>query len=358
VANVLVIGLLVLLVPRVRSPAEVAASSEPPPPSVITSTVEQRRLVDEVVARGTIEASASTEVPPPAVDGAAVVTGRVPSVGSVIEEGGVVAEVSGRPLFVLAGPIPAYRDLTEGDAGADVRQLQEALERLGLLRRSPTGVFDDATSAAVRRLYTSAESTPMVEAAADGGEVVTLPAAELTYVHVLPATVHRAAPLGTELGDDDALLELAVGGLVVRAEVPDLDASGLEVGDEVVVTEERAGRTYQGTLAAIGEPEALPESGLLVRPVRVTLAEQPPIESAGVGVRLDVQVAATDGEALVVPSAAVSTDERGRATVLVRSADGRQVVPVTVSVSADGYLAVEADPSTDLAAGDEVVLGR
>jgi len=47
----------------------------------------------------------------------------------------VAFTVSGRPALVLQGAVPAYRDITPGAVGDDVRQLQAALGRLGFPAR-------------------------------------------------------------------------------------------------------------------------------------------------------------------------------------------------------------------------------
>ena len=41
--------------------------------------------------------------------------------------GSVIVEVAGRPLFVFPGTVPAYRNLSPGETGTDVAQLQAGL---------------------------------------------------------------------------------------------------------------------------------------------------------------------------------------------------------------------------------------
>ena len=55
----------------------------------------------------------------------------VPEVGDTIERGDVVAWVDDIPVVALYGDIPMWRDLADGDEGADVRQLETNLVRLG-----------------------------------------------------------------------------------------------------------------------------------------------------------------------------------------------------------------------------------
>ncbi|MEU4233588.1 peptidoglycan-binding protein [Nonomuraea sp. NPDC026600] len=137
-----------------RSPADEAAARKPPRPSLVTAPVERRELVATVVVSGTLEYGS-----PYPVSLAGVVGGgetaqratRAPRRGT-LAEGAVMMEVNGRPVFVFAGTVPMHRGIVSGAKGADVRQLQKALRRLG--HHAPaTGVFDQATSAAVSRFY-------------------------------------------------------------------------------------------------------------------------------------------------------------------------------------------------------------
>jgi peptidoglycan hydrolase-like protein with peptidoglycan-binding domain len=90
---------------------------------------------------------------------AGVIT-TLPARNTQLKEGGVLLTASGRPVFVLQGTIPAYRDLTPGSSGEDVRQLEESLKRLGLDPGPPDGNYDDATAAAVTQWYKSAGWEP------------------------------------------------------------------------------------------------------------------------------------------------------------------------------------------------------
>ena len=78
-----------------------------------------------------------------------------PAQGATLDEGSVALTVSGRPVVVLQGDQPAYRDLGPGTEGADVRQLEEALARLGFNPGASDGRYDGRTAAAVSRWYQS-----------------------------------------------------------------------------------------------------------------------------------------------------------------------------------------------------------
>ncbi|GAA3610508.1 hypothetical protein GCM10022419_114390 [Nonomuraea rosea] len=143
-----------------RSPADEAAARKPPEPSLVTAAVERRKLVATVVVSGTLEYGSPHPVSLAGVVGGEGVAGggetaqratRAPRRGT-LAEGSVLMEVNGRPVFVFSGTVPMHRGIVPGAEGADVKQLQKALRRLG--HPAPvTGVFDRATIAAVSRFY-------------------------------------------------------------------------------------------------------------------------------------------------------------------------------------------------------------
>jgi peptidoglycan hydrolase-like protein with peptidoglycan-binding domain len=74
--------------------------------------------------------------------------------GDVLAEGDVLAGVNGRPVLLMVGKTPAFRDMLPGSSGVDVRQLQAGLKRLGF-SSSTSGVLDKATQAGLRSWYQS-----------------------------------------------------------------------------------------------------------------------------------------------------------------------------------------------------------
>lgn len=142
----------------IRSPAEAAANRRPPDPSLITVPVEERTLSSSVIVRGDVAFSDATDVTVLATtpDGVAIVTGLPKTSGDEVAEGDVLLEVAGRPVIALAGDLPVYRNLGPGSEGPDVRQLEEALLRLGLDPGDADGRFDQRTEDAVAALYVRA----------------------------------------------------------------------------------------------------------------------------------------------------------------------------------------------------------
>ena len=138
---------------RIQSPSQAAARATPPQPSLLTAPVELRVLSTTVIERGDVAAVTSVVVGlPSSVTIDPVVTGVFVRPGDEVAEGERVVEVSGRPVLVFAGAVPAYREMKPGASGVDVLQLQSSLARLGCAAETD-GVFGPATKLCVASLY-------------------------------------------------------------------------------------------------------------------------------------------------------------------------------------------------------------
>jgi hypothetical protein len=140
----------------VISPGQAALDTKAPDAGLITVPVELKELSNDVTIRADVGYADSVDVKPETSDlgSLAVVTGRVPEVGTTLAPLSVALEVAGRPLIVLPGDLPAYRTLRIGDSGPDVVQLKQALGAVGIGAGDPaSNVFDSATSAGLQQLY-------------------------------------------------------------------------------------------------------------------------------------------------------------------------------------------------------------
>lgn len=146
----------------IKSPEQQLAETKAPPASLLTATVEDRVLSQTVTIRGTVGASSTFPV---RLSAAATGTGSQEAraqvvthvhikAGDRVTAGEVLLEVSGRPLVILPGSIPAFRDLTPGSDGADVAQFQDDLAAMGFESTGdPHGTFGPGTKQAVTAFY-------------------------------------------------------------------------------------------------------------------------------------------------------------------------------------------------------------
>lgn len=156
-ALVVLMALLWLAGGRITSPSERAARAQAPEASPVSASVELRVLQQVVAARGSVAAATRVEVVPSLADADLdpVVTATPASAGASVAEGDVVIEVSGRPIFVFSGALPAYRDLRPGASGPDIAQLQAALARVGFDPNESDGLFGRGTAQALGDFYSS-----------------------------------------------------------------------------------------------------------------------------------------------------------------------------------------------------------
>ena len=158
---------------RISSPAEAAARAEAPDPSLITVAVDERLLSADIIARGTIDfddpVSLSLSGAIGDSDSKQIVT-MIPETGAQLDEGAVALEVSGRPVLILQGELPVYRDLRPGSKGDDVLQLEQALVRLGLMGRADS-TWDNSTGAGVQALYARVGHSANAASSADKAQL-------------------------------------------------------------------------------------------------------------------------------------------------------------------------------------------
>ncbi|GAA2614818.1 hypothetical protein GCM10010425_04320 [Streptomyces spororaveus] len=219
-------------------------------------------------------------------------------------------------------------------------------------------------------------------AAAEAADGPMLPTAESVFLGSFPA---RVSSVGARAGSpvSGPVLTLSGGELVVEAYLKDDKRQLLRAGMAVVISSEVAGTDVRGKVAVVATERSaaqpagpLPQQDAGQNPKgggsggtggggadsgyrMVVRADQPlPAGFAGQDVRLTIESAATDGEALVVPVTAVSAGADGRTVVTAVSAEGTQRrIEVRAGTSGDGFVAVTPAQAGALAAGTKVVIG-
>ena len=143
----------------IKSPEQAALEAEPPPASLITVEVELAELTADVITRADVGYDEPVTLSLSGAIGdreSVLAVTAAPERGAELAEGSVAIEIAGRPVFVLAGTVPVYRDLRPLDSGPDVEQLEQALARLGHFNGKPDPLWDGATGAAVNAWYEAA----------------------------------------------------------------------------------------------------------------------------------------------------------------------------------------------------------
>lgn len=337
--------------------AESRASAHPPPTAPVTAQVKLRRIASSVVARGDAGFSDPVKVNLAPSAPVPVVTATPVAVGGVVAAGDVLMEIAGRPVLVLPGRLPAYRDLVDGDDGPDVLQLERALVSLGYDPGTVDDVYTAATGAAVAALYDARGYRPPTTGGADGTSVkahavTPLPMSEVAYVPTLPRRVDRLpGRVGTTLSSAPVLLSGTT--LVVSVGLTTAAVDRLEDGMKAIVDLPGRGRVT----GRISDVHATRTGGAAsIRLPALSAGVRGSLDDANVRVTVPLQT--SSGKVLVVPVAALITDARRQVHVVRVDADGSQhQVAVGVGLSADGYAEVQLREGR-LEAGDRVVVGR
>jgi peptidoglycan hydrolase-like protein with peptidoglycan-binding domain len=390
----------------VKSPQQIAADTAAPPPTVTTAKVVSQILTSSVEMRGVVYPATQYDVYPsaPEADAAAPGTGSAAggssgtvyiskldvAAGKAISNGEQLAEIDGEPLFALAGRVPAWRDITPGESGPDVAELQKALASLGYYSGGDTpGFFGAATQEAVSLYYEHLGYTPP----ATGG----VPMPDVIFLPSLPAKVVAVnGANGQQPGQP--FLELAArGSLALAGELPPAYAAQVKTGLKVKIFDEVTGIHAAGTIADVGTATTVTPIGAIVNvggsaasvssaesstgsgftgtsgssnsgsaanpegtpfiPLTVTPSKPLPAALNGENVLVTVETGRTEGPVLTVPVAAIVTTGSGTSYITVAGADGKQTqVPVTPGISENGYVQVTPVKAGKLVAGDSVVV--
>lgn len=301
-----------------------------------TAKVTKATLTDYTEVDGTLGYGDRVEL---AARGAGTLT-WLPAGGAVVERGAPLYRLDERPVTLLYGPLPAYRPLTVGTEGADVRQLEENLAALGYSGFTVDDSYTGKTADAVRAWQQDLgrEQTGTVEPA------------EIVYT----GGPVRVAQLLARPGDQPGGPLLRYTG-TSRAVTIDLDVKyqRLAVAGAPVTVTLPGGATVAGTIASIGTTVSLPESGQggdsqpATIEVVVTVADQAALgalDQAPVDVKL---VASKRENVLTVPVAALLALREGGYGVEVVQAQSSRIVAVEAGMFANGRVEVSGADISD-----------
>jgi hypothetical protein len=115
------------------------AASTDTVPRTSTATATRQSLTSQTQVEATLGDSGSYSV----VNQAAGTLTALPAIGQVVHQGHVLYQVSGIPVVLLYGSVPAWRDLSEGVSGPDVAELNADLVKLGCATRAQLDPHSD-----------------------------------------------------------------------------------------------------------------------------------------------------------------------------------------------------------------------
>lgn len=297
------------------------------------------------VERGTISATESWDgtlaygAPVTVKSSAAGTVTRLVGQGETVERGDELYRVNERPVILLYGAVPMYRDLAPGDAGVDVKQLESNLAKLGYDGLTVDSAYTASTAEAVRAwqadigaLRTGAVARDNVAFRPAGGRVdalsVSIGDVVGPGVPVLDITgTEQVASLEVDVDDRDRF---------------DLEAKATVVlpgGDEVPGTVS-AMRVVKPASGASGEGiGGGPTASESIIEVEVALKKAPD-ELLGAPVEVVVAIDERVDVLLVPVNALLALAEGGYGLEVVRGDGPTKIVRVDTGLFADGKVEV------------------
>lgn len=307
----------------VKSPAQLAADTAAPPRTVTTAKAVNQVLTATVAMRGVVYPARQYDISAGSGGGPAYITKLGVSAGTSVTNGHFLAEIDGQPMFVLKGPVPAWRTMSPGESGPDIAELQAALDLLGYYDAGDkAGYFGAATQDAVSAFYahlgypaptTGAATQQAVNQAqkavnADEQRIATLkgkqlaaaqaqlssdesalaaaqavngpevPQDQVVFLPDVPATVVAVnGGVGQQPGAPFVELS-AAGALSLTGELPPAYASQVRPGLTVTIYDEVTGDHATGKVSSVGTATTTAPAG-----TTITIGGGSPGSSSGAG---------------------------------------------------------------------------
>ncbi|MDF5755420.1 peptidoglycan-binding protein [Spongiactinospora sp. TRM90649] len=207
-------------------------------PLPATAEITREDLVDSQSVGGRLTYSGEREV---AYNGSGTVT-AVPAEGKVIKRGGALLKVDRRPMVLMYGKVPLYRELNSGVTdGPDVEQLERNLRALGY--------GDDLT---VDEDFTYATRLAVQEWQEDRGlpETGSVDASQVVFLDGPVRVASVAVQVGQRTGGGRAL-NVTGTSRIVQVELDTSDQGLARKGAKVSI-ELPGGKTVKGKIVRVG----------------------------------------------------------------------------------------------------------
>ncbi|MFD9728533.1 peptidoglycan-binding protein [Streptomyces sp. NPDC059072] len=285
----------------------------------------------------------------PVINNASGTVTKLPAVGEAVEQGKALYWVSGKPVVLLKGSVPLYRDLSRGMEGADVQQLNAALVALGYAGKDELDPTSDYFSRATRRALLELQDAVGLK---ETGQLTT---AEAVFLPVDALRVTKVEGMvGGAAGNGGVLLR---GSSTKRQVAVALNASqqaSVKAGDKVLITLPN-GKSTEGVVSAVGKVATKTDQSMTVE----VLIEPLDAKATGELDQAPVQVAIvseTVNDVLSVPVDSLLARAGGGYAVEVVGEDGKHtLVPVTTGLFDDSAGTVQVT-GEGLRAGQNVVV--
>lgn len=298
-----------------------------------TTPVTLGSMLAETNVQGKIDYAERTPI---AAELDGIVT-ELPAPGAVIAAGAALYRIDTRPVIVLSGTVPAWRDFAPGmTGGPDVAQLEANLKALGYFAHEPDAHFTWSTVEAIRAW----QKALGLERTGTISRSMILFSSHDLRVNTVESRVGAAVTSGTPLF-------LATSSEhVVTLNLRSADRGLATLGAAVTIMLP-TGDAVEGTVAAIGLPVELPKadgSGTTVGiPLRVAVADQAALAELSLSsVTVKFSSVLREGVLTVPVDALVPLSDSAFAVELPAASrdDKRTLLPVTVGAFSAGNVEI------------------
>ena len=326
-------------------PSANQASPAPQEPPANTATVDRGTLSAMVSLDGTLTYRARPDGSPySAINQAGGIYTELPDEGDRVDCGDALYRVDDEPVLLLCGTVPAYRDLSSGDEGRDVRQLNRNLHV------DPLG--DDFTWETVKALEKLKADKGFDETGAlDLDDAVFLPG---------PVRIARVTgELGGSASPGAPVAQATSDTLEVQVELDASQQGEVKEGDRAQITLP-GNESVRGKVDRLGRVAQVPagqndDAGAATIPAYISLDQ--PKKASGLDrapVQVDITTKGVESALSVPVVALVGKSGGGFAVEVVRDGGPGELVAVELGLfdTADGRVEVAGD----LDEGDRVVV--
>ncbi|CAO5166339.1 Membrane-fusion protein [Frankia sp. AiPs1] len=264
----------------------------------------------------------------------------LPPVGTDLSSGQVLMRIDDRPVVLLDGKVPAWRDLQPGVGdGADVLELETALLALGHGHKSPTfpdAHWDAQTTDALKELQ--AATGAVVDATAALGDLMFTDGP----IHVAKLGVQ----VGAQAAPDASVLSVSGIEKIVTLDLNPLDRNLVSQGAPVLV-DLPTGQTAAGTIDSVGGSLEMNADNKQVFKVKVVLKDPKVAATLDLAPVTVHYTTVTAKKVLTVPvSAVIAVPGGGYAVDVVKPQGGHQRATVKLGAWGDGFVGVSGGLAT------------
>jgi peptidoglycan hydrolase-like protein with peptidoglycan-binding domain len=326
VAGVLSVGAVAAAITVFNLPVADGRPNSADSTPVSTAEVTKQTLVDRESHDGTLGHGDTTTI---SSRGNGTVTG-LPAEGATVTRGKAIFHLDNKPVTLLYGSLPAYRTLSTGVKGTDVKQFEQNLWALGYRGFTVDETYSSSTASAVKDWQDDLDLT----------KTGTVDPSQIVYAAGEVRVDSLSTQVGTVVGPGTAV-EKVTGTSPLATVALDTTSERLAKQDAAVQVTLPDGKVVPGEISKVATAVSQGDNGESdTTKIKVTIRFTSAVNSLGPAA---VTVAFTAGErpnVLAVPVAALLALAEGGYGVQVVEGSTTRLVAVETGLFADGKVEI------------------